>query len=143
MEAESADYGACVFEVNGCSIRFRVAKITPTKIGQFVTLWKRVGNGPIQPFDISDSVDSFVVSTRKNKHFGQFVFPKSALVKHGIVSKEGVGGKRGIRIYPPWDKAISSQARKTQNWQLEYFLEIPIDRAIDRDRLRVLYSSKS
>lgn len=38
MESESAEYGASSFELNGYSIRFRVAKITPIKIGQFVTL---------------------------------------------------------------------------------------------------------
>jgi hypothetical protein len=38
MEAESAEYGAYTFELNDLSVRFRVAKITPTKIGQFVTL---------------------------------------------------------------------------------------------------------
>ncbi len=35
-EAESKDYGACTFDLNNRSIKFRVAKITPTKIGQFV-----------------------------------------------------------------------------------------------------------
>ena len=52
MEPESTEYDACTFMLNDFSIRLRVAKITPTKIGQFVTLWKRVDNGPIQPYDI-------------------------------------------------------------------------------------------
>ena len=38
QETESQEYGACEFLLNGKSIRFRVAKITPTKIGQFVYL---------------------------------------------------------------------------------------------------------
>lgn len=37
-EMESKEYGACVFEMNHRRIKFRVGKITPTKIGQFVTL---------------------------------------------------------------------------------------------------------
>ena len=37
-EEESAEYGACRFSLNGQVIVFRVAKTTPTKIGQFVTL---------------------------------------------------------------------------------------------------------
>lgn len=77
MEKESIEYGAYTFELNGSFIRFRVSKITPTKIGQFVTLWKRIGNGPIQPYDVSDSVDFFIVSVRNDNHFGQFIFPKS------------------------------------------------------------------
>ena len=71
MEKESIEYGAYIFELNGSFIRFRVSKITPTKIGQFVTLWKRIGNGLIQPYDVSDSVDFFIVSARKDNHFGQ------------------------------------------------------------------------
>ncbi|MEI7494137.1 MAG: MepB family protein [Alphaproteobacteria bacterium] len=140
VEAKSAEYGACRFVLNGLSICFRVAKITPTKIGQFVTLWKRTGKSPIQPFDLSDSIDFFVVSVRKENVFGQFVFPKFVLFEKGIVSKNGQGGKRAIRVYPPWDKTTSSQAQKTQKWQLEYFLEIPNDRPVDNARLHMLYN---
>jgi hypothetical protein len=35
-EPESADYGAYTFELNGLGVRFRISKITPTKVGQFV-----------------------------------------------------------------------------------------------------------
>ncbi|MGM5474387.1 MepB family protein [Bacillus pumilus] len=35
-EVQNSEYGAGVFQLNSKSIRFRVAKITPTKIGQFV-----------------------------------------------------------------------------------------------------------
>jgi MepB protein len=48
--------GLCALLLNGLRVQYRVAKITPTKVGQFVTLWKRVGRGPIQPFDLSDPV---------------------------------------------------------------------------------------
>jgi hypothetical protein len=140
-EAESAEYGAYEFDVNGLSVRFRVAKITPTKIGQFVTLWKRIGNGPIQPYDMSDPVDFFIVSTRKDDLFGQFVFPKAVLCQQGVISKNGKGGKRAIRVYPPWDKAINQQAKKTQAWQLAYFLEIPLNKPINCTRAQLLYST--
>lgn len=80
-EPHNADYGAYIFNLNALSIRFRVAKITPTKIGQFVTLWERIEDGPIQPYDISDPADLFVISTRTENHFGQFVFPKAVLGK--------------------------------------------------------------
>ena len=55
------------------------------------------------------------------------------------MSRNGRGGKRAIRVYPPWDTTISQQARKTQKWQLEYFLETPQDRPIDSTRSRILY----
>ncbi|EKD72557.1 MAG: hypothetical protein ACD_45C00643G0006, partial [uncultured bacterium] len=61
-------------------------KITPTKVGQFVTLWKRINNGPIQPYDVSDPVDFFIVSARKDDCFGQFIFPKSVLRDQAVLS---------------------------------------------------------
>ena len=142
-EAESSEYGACTFELNGLSIKFRTAKITPTKIGQFVTLWKRIEKGPIQPFDITDSIDLFVISTRKDNHFGQFVFPKSVLCEQGVISTNNKEGKRAIRVYPPWDKTTNKQAQKTQKWQLDFFLEIPSDKPIDMERAKILYGLKS
>jgi hypothetical protein len=139
MEPESSEYGGYVFELNGLSIRFRVAKITPTKIGQFVTLWKRIGKGPIQPYDLADPVDFFVISTRKDNYFGQFVFPKKILRDQDIISKMNKGGKRAIRVYPSWDKPTSKQAQKTQAWQLKYFLEIPHNQSVDCVRSQTLY----
>ena len=139
IEEESSEYGACTFTLNSLSIRFRVAKITPIKIGQFVTLWKRIGKSPIQPFDLSDPIDFFVISVKQENFLGQFVFPKLMLYEKGTVSKNGKGGKRAIRVYPPWDNVISSQAKKTQKWQLEYFLEIPQNLPIDILKVRMLY----
>jgi len=142
-EAESAEYGAYFFELNGFAVRFRVAKTTPTKLGQFVTLWKRMGKGPIQPYDLADNVDFFIVSTRLGDFFGQFVFPSAVLCEQNIVSKQGKGGKRAIRVYPPWDKPMSLQAKKTQCWQLKHFLEIPYKETIDCVRTQVLYTLRT
>ena len=141
IERESIEYGACSFKLNSCNVRFRVAKTTPTKIGQFVTLWKRVGDGPIQPYDVADDVDFFIVTARKDNNFGQFVFSKDVLSKYGVMSKNGSGGKRAIRVYPPWDITISDQAKKTQAWQLQYFLEIPTTKPISCARVKILYGS--
>lgn len=137
---ESAEYGACAFELNGRSVIFRVAKITPTKVGQFVTLWKRVGSGPIQPYDVTDSIDLIVINTRNKDYFGQFVFPQAVLCEKDIVSINQIGGKRGVRVYPPWNKAVSQQAQKTQEWQLHYFLDMSVNSAIDYRRARILYA---
>lgn len=139
-EAQNAEYGAYVYHLNTISIRFRVAKITPTKVGQFVTLWERIGDNPIQPYDVSDPADFFVISTRNGSQFGQFIFPKVILCDRDIVSNKGNGGKRAIRVYPPWDNPTSRQAQKTQNWQLKYFLEIPLYAPIDLVRAHMLYN---
>lgn len=139
FEPESTEYAGARFQLNHLNICFRVAKITPTKIGQFVTLWKRSQTGPIQPFDSTDDIDLVVICTRFNQHFGQFVFPKATLIKQDIMSVKNKGGKRAIRVYPPWDRTESRQAQKTQSWQLDYFLDLSETNKIDYDRVKKLY----
>jgi hypothetical protein len=139
QEAESREYGACTFIMNNRHIVFRVGKITPTKVGQFVTLWKRIGKGPIMPYDMTDPIDLFVVAVRSKDNFGQFVFPKSVLYEKGIISKDGKGGKRAMRIYPAWDRADNPQAKRTQAWQLHYFFEISPDQLVASSILEKLF----
>ena len=130
-ETESAEYSGYRFEIDKKTICYREAKITPTKTGQFVTLWKRNLSGTIEPFDFSDAIDFVVISVRKENNFGQFIFPKAILLEKGIFSTPTKEGKRATRVYPPWDITTSKQAQKTQHWQLDYFLEIATDEAID------------
>jgi len=139
-DAESEEYSACEFEMNNRSIKFRTGKITPTKIGQFVTLWKRSGNGPILPFDMADPIDLFVVSVRSAERFGQFVFPKAVLLEKGVLSNFGKGGKRAMRVYPSWDVTDNRQATKTQVWQLKYFFEINPVECVDTTAIQKLFS---
>jgi hypothetical protein len=136
VDMESSEYGACAFDLNNLNILFRSAKITPTKTGQFVTMWKRINLGPIQPFDSSDPIDLFIVSTRKDNHFGLFIFPKSILITKEIVSDKKEG-KRAFRVYPPWDITTSKQAQKTQKWQLDYFITIPQNPTTDLDQVKL------
>lgn len=119
-EKESAEYCACNFKINDFNIKFRKSKITPTKVGQFVTVWKRIENGTIAPFENTDFIDFLIVCSKNGDNFGYFIFPKKVLVQKGIFTdiKEG---KRAFRVYPPWDIAVNNQAVKTQRWQLEYF----------------------
>jgi len=142
QEPESKEYSASTFEMNGKHIIFRAAKITPAKVGQFVTLWKRIGNGPIMPYDADDCFDIVVVNVSEKEHFGQFVFPKEALLKHGVISQFGKGGKRAIRVYPRWDVADNKQAQKTQNWQLNYFFEFDKNKLLDVITIQKLYGRK-
>ena len=128
---ESANYAACSFELNTYKIQFRVANITPTKIGQFVAIWKRNSEGITAPFDVADSLDFMIISVRDSENFGQFIFPKSVLIAKGIVSQNEKGGKRGIRVYAPWDKPTNKQAMQTQAWQVHYFVEIRENLPVD------------
>ncbi|WP_245720374.1 MepB family protein [Nocardia uniformis] len=138
-EPESAAYAAHEFTLDGRGVRFRVARTTPTKVGQFVTVWKRSAAGPIAPFDTTDPIDLFVISTREDQHFGQFVFPAAALRHQGVLSTNGSGGKRAFRVYPPWVTTTSRQADRTQTWQLNYFLDL--HQPVDTARARALYHS--
>ncbi|MFD5388467.1 MepB family protein [Streptomyces sp. NPDC127074] len=142
-EPESAEYAAHGFTLDGRSVRFRVAKTTPTKVGQFVTVWQRSTEGPIRPFDADDGVDLIVISSRDSGHFGQFVFPREVLCERGIMSRNGSAGKRGFRVYPPWVTTANRQAGSTQAWQVNYFLHLGEDGledgAVDLARARALY----
>lgn len=123
-ETESKEYNACRFQVDGHQIIYRNAKITPKKLGQFVTFWKRNVKGITEPFHENDSFDFYIVNIQKEDKMGQFIFPKRILIEKGIVSTKVTVGKRGFRVYPVWDPANSKQALKTQKWQLEFFYEI-------------------
>ncbi|MFF8692318.1 MepB family protein [Streptomyces sp. NPDC015144] len=138
-EPESAEYAACAFTLDGRSVRFRSARTTPTKVGQFVTVWQRSEEGPIRPFDMDDGVDLFVISCRDTNGFGQFVFPREVLCERGIVSRNGSGGKRGFRVYPPWVTTTSGQPHNTQAWQVRHFLDLGGAGSPDPSRAHGLY----
>lgn len=121
-EPESAEYGAHSLTFGGRQAIYRVAKTTPTKAGQFVTLWRRSLAGPIRPFDADDGVALFIVQAGTGAGLGQFVFPLSVLTRRGVVSVDGKGGKRAIRVYAPDVVVASDQARRTQKWQCEWFV---------------------
>ncbi|MGH4035266.1 MepB family protein [Actinomycetota bacterium Odt1-20B] len=138
-EPESVEYAACGFTLDGRAVRFRVGKTTPTKVGQFVTVWQRSAQGPIRPFDADGGVDLFVISSRDDDGFGQFVFPREVLCERDIVSRNGSGGKRGFRVYPPWVTTTNRQARSTQAWQVDYFFHLGQDGPADLTRAHSLY----
>lgn len=120
------DYAPYRLKLNGQNIAFRKGRITETKIGEFVALWKRPNGNPKSkpiPLDKND-VAYVVVSVADQKHQGQFVFDTATLHKQGILAGDGKKGKTAFRLYPPWTKPDVSQAIKTQQWQLQYFLPI-------------------
>jgi hypothetical protein len=140
MDSGGGDYHSCSFTLGGKHVLFRAAKITPSKIGQFVTLWKRSSKGITGPFGDGCGYDLVIISVQKDKHFGQFVFSKSAMIEHGIFSSVKAGGKRGFRVYPSWDHTASTQATLTQNWQSAYFITIPEESdSIDKSLAKNLF----
>jgi hypothetical protein len=136
-EAEGAAYGAHAFALDGLAVRARVAKLTPTKSGLFVTVWKRLGDGSIQPFDQGDGIDVLVVTAREGAHFGHFAFPAEVLYRQGVFASAAGAGKRAFRMYPPLSVTSSAQAARTATWQRPHFL--PMDGVVDRQRAHDLY----
>ncbi|MFD4356626.1 MepB family protein [Nocardia sp. NPDC058518] len=135
-ETESAEYGACRFEVEGRSIAFRVAKTTPTKVGQFVTIWKRPDPASeIAPLDSTDDVSSVIIAAFDRDHRGLFIFNRSELIRRGVMSVAGDGGKRAIRVYAPWVHPDSKQAIQTKRWQSARFVQLQPQESVDADRL--------
>ena len=135
---ESHEYGACSFELDNIKVQYRISKKTPTKVGQFVTIWKRNPVGITIPFDELDDFDFIIIASISEVSFGQFIFSKSILAENGIITCKGKEGKRGIRVYPPWDQVTSKQALKTQNWQTKYFLEIENNGTTDLELFKKL-----
>lgn len=144
IEEESAEYGAYRFGLENLSVVFRIAKTTPTKIGQFVALWQRPTLGAkIRPFDIEDEIDYVIICANDEKdpkNCGQFIFSQKVLIQQNILSNHGRGGKLSFRLYPPWVKTTAKIAMKTQAWQLNYFLPLLKNEAVDYALVRKFFS---
>lgn len=122
-DKEADEYLGCNFQIQHLHIKFRKAKITPKKIGQFVTLWKRDTNSKTIPYDASDPFDFYIIATSKDHKCGFFLFPKIVLIKNKILTSTQ-GGKRGFRLYPNWDVPTNKLALATQKQQIPYFIDI-------------------
>lgn len=106
-----------------------------------MTIWKRNEAGITIPFNDQDEFDLLIISVNDAGRSGQFIFPKPLLVQQKIITANGIAGKRGIRIYAPWDVAANKQAQNTQQWQAPYFLQIDINGNTDLNRAEKLIGS--
>jgi hypothetical protein len=134
-EAESAEYGACRAELHGKRLVLRVAKTTPTKTGQFVTVWKRPHpDAEIAPLDEADPVDAVIIAVADGDgaRHGFFIFSRAVLIERGVMSRAGAGGKRALRVYPPWCAPESIQAQRTQRWQAQWFVTVGDQQRLDQ-----------
>ncbi|MDQ0227689.1 MepB family protein [Metabacillus niabensis] len=140
-EPQNSDYGAGIFQLNSKSVRFRVARITPNKIGQFVSFWEKDSAHKNQAFSYEKATDLLVINTfSTNDRFGQFVFPKEVLIQQKILKTATTKGKMAIRVYPIWDTPTSKQAIETQKWQLDFFIETDKTNNLPQQELLKLYS---
>ncbi|MEW9503156.1 MepB family protein [Jeotgalibacillus marinus] len=140
-EKQNSNYGAGTFQLASRSVRFRVAKKTSNKVGQFVAFWEKDENNKNQPFSYEKAPDLLVINTAmSNNEFGQFIFPKEILAKQNILKTSTTKGKMAIRVYPSWDSPASKQAIKTQKWQLPYFIDMSNTNKLPIQKILELYS---
>jgi len=121
IESECKGYDGFNFVIDNIKIKYRKSKLTPKKVGQFVTLWKRNTENKTQPFHENDDFEFCIIVATEKNDFGLFLFSKSILCKNQIVTTALKEGKRGFRVYPNWAKTNNKQAIKTQSWQNSCF----------------------
>ncbi|AIQ52519.1 MepB family protein [Paenibacillus sp. FSL R7-0331] len=136
-EPLNAEYGAGIFQLNGISVRFRVAKTTPSKAGQFVVFWEKDSESKNRAFSYAEAPQLLVINAfhPDTAELGQFVFPKDVLKQNGVLATETAKGKMAMRVYPDWDTVYSKQAAHTQKWQKPYFSRVE---PLNQDLLEVL-----
>jgi hypothetical protein len=122
LQDNNAEYYACDFIINNKKICFRKGKITPTKLGHFISLWK-TNNSINIPYDINDNYDKYIFYVEDKLKSGFFIFSKKELLENKILSdnKNKLKGKLGFRIYAPWYNVANKTAKLTQQMQVKYF----------------------
>lgn len=138
-DAECEEYFGYNFHLNQFKIKFRKAKITPKKTGQFVTIWKRNLNRKTEPFKNTDDFDFYIIFTEQKKNSGFFIFPKNILSKRNILSTQSKEGKRGFRLYPNWDFPENKQAQKAKIWQTEFFINFTKNEEADLGKFETIW----
>ncbi|KEI83209.1 MepB [Clostridium botulinum A2 117] len=139
-EKQNSEYAGGIFQLNHRTIRFRMSKVTPNKVGQFVSFWEKDENMQNQAFFYESAPDLLVITCTTDNKLGQFIFPKKILLEKKILRTYLEKGKMAMRVYPIWDTPSSNQAIKTQKWQLPYFIDLSDSEKFSIDKLTNLYS---
>jgi len=123
IQNNNKDYYASEFIINNKKICFRKGKITPTKLGHFVSLWK-INNNINVPYDINDNYDKYIFYVEDKLKSGFFVFTKKELLENKILSDNinKIKGKLGFRLYAPWYNVKNNTAKNTQILQIKHFI---------------------
>ncbi|GAB2733114.1 hypothetical protein GCM10027038_34460 [Arthrobacter bambusae] len=125
VEEQSSDYESGVASIGEEQWRIRTARITPTKPGAFVAVWKRGDGGSTRPFTTDESMSGLLVFVEEKERFGVFQFTAAHLSSLGYVRSDLHPGKRGFRVYPAWCTDLNPQASRTQRAQADAFSELP------------------
>ena len=124
VEEQNSDYESGVARIGEERWRIRTARITPTKSGAFVAVWKRGEDGATRPFSAEESMSGLFVFVEEQERFGVFRFTTAHLISLGYVSSDLHPGKRGFRVYPAWCTELNPQASRTQRAQGVAFSEL-------------------
>ena len=124
-EEQNGDYESGVARIGKEQWRIRTARITPTKPGAFVAVWKRGEGGSTRPFTADEPMSGLFVFVEEQERFGVFKFTTAHLISLGYVSSDLHPGKRAFRVYPAWFTDLNSQASRTQRAQGAAFSELP------------------
>lgn len=123
-EEQSGDYESGRVVIGGELWRIRTARVTPTKPGAFVAVWRRAQDGGTEPFDGADECAGLLVLVEDGELAGIFRFTRADLVRLGITSSPTAPGKRGFRVYPSWCDGLNAQAARTQRTQAAAFTDL-------------------
>ena len=137
-DVECLEYSGCSFKLDDLNVKFRQAKVTPKKVGLFVTLWKRNTENKTEPFNVNDPFDFYIIAVKQEVYSGFFIFPKDILSDKNILTNSKKEGKRGFRVYPNWAETTNNQAAKTKAWQTNYFINCSENNHIVSEKLNNL-----
>lgn len=131
LEDQNKEYCGARFIDNNHTIRFRKAKVTPTKCGLFVVAWEKDENNINQPYEYSNAPEYLMIYIEKEEHKGLFIFHRDILLRYKILSLHKQKGKMGFRVYPPWEEPNNQQALATQKWQSPHYIALN-DKDLDK-----------
>lgn len=114
-EEQGSDYEAGIVDIDGESWHIRTARTTPTKPGAFVAFWTRDRDGETAPFPLSEVGAGLLVLVEQDGRRGVFTFTPDLLTRLGIT------GKRGFRVYPSWCTGLNASATAAQRAQAPAF----------------------
>lgn len=123
-EEQNSDYESGLVSIEGERWRLRTGRVTPTKPGAFVAVWRRSEQGSTEPFPAADSTAGLLVFVVDRERRGVFRFTNERLSVLGITRSDKHPGKRGFRVYPAWCSGLNPQASRSQTAQAPAFTHL-------------------
>lgn len=168
---EAKQYHGVTFSLNDKQCVYRKGKLTADRPGAFLALWKRPDSmsGSNKPIPlIEEDIDYLFIKVEEHCNVDQersvedqklllinkpkvglFIFPVKLLLEKGFIASVKYKGKTGFRVFPPWSgdrgnhatKVFSESGKKTQAWQLPYFVEVDENGALDISTFNQIFKS--